>query len=113
MAAPAAGLALARQGKGEVAHAGGAGAGDLHGVEHGVGFHHAAAAGVEQAFGALPHQHQVDAGGARVGQRHRQARPGADGAHPGVQVEREADVQLRDHLGAVGAAYVGQAHRTK
>jgi hypothetical protein len=103
-------LALARQLEREVAHARGAGAGDLHRVARRVGSvpFTTAAAGVEQALGALAHQHQVDLRRTRVGQGHRQTRPGADRAHAGIQVQREADVELRDDLGAVGAAHVGR-----
>jgi hypothetical protein len=94
----------------EVADTGRAGAGDLHGVEHGVGLDDAAATGVEQAFGALAHQHQVDLGRTRMGQWCRQAGPGADRSHARIEIQREAQVQLRNDLGAVGATHMRQAH---
>jgi hypothetical protein len=87
---------------------------DLHRVERAglvpVALHPASAAREEQALGVLPHQNKVDLGSAGIGQRHPEPGPGPDRAHTGVQVEREADVELRDDLGPVASAHVWQPH---
>ena len=58
----------------------------------------------------LAHDDEVDPLGPRIGEHPRHARNGADRAHPGVEPEGEAHVELRRDLGAVRVADVGPAH---
>ena len=64
--------------------------------------------GGEQAFGRLADEHEIDAVPVRADDRARHARHQARRPHAGIEVEDEAQFDLRHDLGAVGIAHVGQ-----
>jgi hypothetical protein len=97
--------------KGEVEQALAGGAGDHHGIARDlVVLDRAPAARGEQPFGGLAQDHEVDLGGARVGERRLHVGEALDRADPGVEAEGAAHLEVRRDLGAVRIAHVGQAH---
>ena len=111
--APAPRGALAGEAEGEAREFLGHGARDAQRLLRHVLRDGAAVAGEEQALGALAHDDQVDVAGARVGQRYRHARQRPERPHPGIEVQAEAQVELRRDLGAIGGADLGPAHRAE
>ena len=73
----------------------------------------AAAARREQALGGFAHDDEVDVARARIGERQRDAGNRARRPHAGVELELDAQVELRRDLGAVGVADRRPAHRAE
>jgi hypothetical protein len=72
--------------------------------------HFTAAARREQTLGRFADDDEVDLPRAWVGERQRNAWYGARGTHPCVELELDAEVELRRDLGAVGIADRRPAH---
>ena len=62
----------------------------------------------EQAFGRLADQHEIDAMLLRADDRARHAGYQPRRPHAGIEVEDEAQLDLRHDLGVVGIAHAGQ-----
>ena len=69
---------------------------------------HALAHGGEQAFGRLADQHEIDAALGRADDRARHAGNEPRRPHAGIEVEDEAQLDLRHDLGVVGIAHARQ-----
>ena len=83
-------------------------AGDHQGLARfGVG-HHALAHGGEQALGRFADHDEIDAALSRSHDRARNGRDQPARPHPGIEVEDEAQLDLRHDLGVVGIADVRQ-----
>ena len=76
-------------------------------------FHSTSSTRVQQTFGLLANQDEIDQGRALVGQNSRQVRVATDRAQTGVQVHFNAQVKLGGDFSSVRVTDIGQPDRTK